>query len=122
MARGSKPGERRGGRKKGVPNRASQRRQAEVAASGATPLDVLLRRMRYHDAQAEAALKKKDATSAERHMREADDAARAAAPYVHPKLQSIQHTGREGGPIEVADMSRNDLARRILHMLRPDKP
>lgn len=121
MARGSKPGERRGGRKKGVPNRASQRRQAEVAASGATPLDVLLRRMRYHDAQAEAALKKKDTTGAERHMREADDAARAAAPYVHPKLQSIQHTGREGGPIEVADMSRNDLARRILHMLREGK-
>src|SRR5204863_7788144 len=39
---GSKPGERRGGRKHGTPNRASTARQAEVAASGITPLDYML--------------------------------------------------------------------------------
>lgn len=32
-----------------------------------------------------------------------------------------EHTGKEGGPIEVADMSRNDLARRILHMLQGEQ-
>ncbi len=39
MARGdSKPGERRGGRKKGVPNKANAKREAEIAESGKTPL------------------------------------------------------------------------------------
>jgi hypothetical protein len=43
---GSKPGERRGGRQKGTPNKASAARQAEVAASGVTPLEVMLDNMR----------------------------------------------------------------------------
>lgn len=30
----------------------------------------------------------------------------------------VEVTGKDGGPIETADVSRNDLARRILHMLR----
>lgn len=37
--------------------------------------------------------------------------------YGRPK-QAVEHSGPGGSPIEVADMSRNDLARRILHMLR----
>ena len=74
---------------------------------GLSPLDVMLRAMR------EAVAKDQ--------MQEAAKFAQMAAPYIHPRLQAIQHTGREGGPIEVADMSRNDLARRILHMLRPEK-
>jgi hypothetical protein len=28
------------------------------------------------------------------------EAAKAAAPYVHPKLATIQHSGKDGGPIE----------------------
>ena len=28
-------------------------------------------------------------------------AARDAAPYIHPKLTSIAHTGPEGGPIQI---------------------
>jgi hypothetical protein len=43
---GSKPGERRGGRNRGTPNKASAARQAEVAASGITPLEVMLDNMR----------------------------------------------------------------------------
>lgn len=27
------------------------------------------------------------------------DAANKAAPYVHPKLASIEHTGKDGGPV-----------------------
>jgi hypothetical protein len=42
MGRGAKPGERRGGRAKGTPNRASVERQAAIAASGLTPLDYML--------------------------------------------------------------------------------
>ncbi|MDR7035261.1 hypothetical protein [Mesorhizobium sp. BE184] len=35
-----------------------------------------------------------------------DDMAKAAAPYVHPKLASMQHTGRNGGPIQTVDLTR----------------
>lgn len=31
----------------------------------------------------------------------AQDAARDAAPYVHPKLASVQHTGEDGGPLKI---------------------
>ena len=31
----------------------------------------------------------------------AQDAARDAAPYVHPKLAAIEHTGKDGGPVAV---------------------
>jgi hypothetical protein len=34
-----------------------------------------------------------------------DDMAKAAAPYVHPKLASMQHTGRGGGPIQTVDLT-----------------
>ena len=53
---GSKPGERRGGRKPGTRNKASAARQAEVAGSGVTPLEVMLANMRFHHRQAEELL------------------------------------------------------------------
>lgn len=31
----------------------------------------------------------------------AQDAARDAAPYIHPKLTAVEHTGKDGGPIEI---------------------
>src|SRR2546429_9368212 len=42
------------GRKKGAPNKASAARQAEVAASGVTPLEVMLRNMRAANGRADA--------------------------------------------------------------------
>ena len=65
------------GRRKGVPNKATAKRQAEIAASGLTPLQYLINRMGYEDAP----------------MSERIDCAKAAAPYVHPRLQAIAHTG-----------------------------
>jgi hypothetical protein len=47
----------------------------------------------------------------------AQDAARDAAPYIHPKLSAIAHTGADGGPIEHAhkikarDLTDDELAR-----------
>ncbi|WP_244616898.1 hypothetical protein [Rhizobium sp. rho-13.1] len=32
--------------------------------------------------------------------------AKAAAPYVHPKLASLQHTGKNGGPIQTVDLTK----------------
>lgn len=83
-------GKKTGGRKKGTPNRVTARREREIAASGTTPLEHMLKVMRD------------DKASDERR----DEMAKAAAPYVHPKLASMQHTGANGGPVQIADISR----------------
>lgn len=79
MAGGSKPGERRGGRQKGVPNKATPAlREARNAAmrdaleGGETPLDVITKVMRGN------------AGITERQFA----AAVAAAPYVHARLSA----------------------------------
>lgn len=77
MPAGAKPGERRGGRAKGVRNRASIAREAEAKASGITPLEFLLAEMRNPKLKAS----------------ERRQCARDAAPYVHPKLAAIEHSG-----------------------------
>src|SRR5215469_15897281 len=62
-----------GGRQKGVTNRATRERQAEVAASGKTPLGHMLEVL--NDPSEPAARR--------------DWAAVQAAPYIHPRLQVI---------------------------------
>ena len=66
-----------GGRQKGTPNKATAARAAEIAASGLTPLDYMLKVMRDEDEAPDVRL----------------DAAKAAAPYVHPRLATIETTG-----------------------------
>jgi len=70
---GAKPGERRGGRAKGTPNKRTAEKVAEVEASGLTPLDFMLNLMRKESED----------------MALRFDAAKAAAPYVHARLSSI---------------------------------
>lgn len=70
MAKGLKTG----GRQKGSRNKASVAKAAAVQASGLTPLDYMLALMRDENA---------DPTRR-------DDMARAAAPYIHPKLASLE--------------------------------
>jgi hypothetical protein len=43
--------------------------------------------------------------------------ARDAAPYVHPKLAAIEHTGSDGHPL-LPDASPGDIARAVLEVLR----
>ncbi len=62
------------GRKKGIPNRASAAREAAIAASGLTPLEYMLETMRDKKKPLELRL----------------DMAKAAAPYVHPRLSSVE--------------------------------
>ncbi len=76
-SRGPKPGMKVGGRQKGTPNRATAERQRQIAESGMTPLDYLLSVMRDENEPPDARL----------------DAAKAAAPYVHPRLSAIEHSG-----------------------------
>lgn len=95
---GSKPGERRGGRKKGTPNKATALREREIARGGQTPLEYMLKVMRNSKADSDRR----------------DRMATAAAPYVHPKLATMQHSGPNGGPIATVDltnMSTDDLDR-----------
>ena len=68
------------GRKRGTPNRATAARQKAVEASGLTPLEHLLAVMRDECQPVEVRL----------------NAAKAAAPFVHPKLA----TGEIHGDLE----------------------
>ena len=46
------------------------------------------------------------------------DAAKYAAPYVHAKLASIEHSGKDGGPIQTQEtMSPLESARRLAFIL-----
>lgn len=72
------------GRRKGTPNKITADSRAAIAASGETPKEYMLRVMRD------------ELTDAERR----DKMAIAAAPYCDPKLQAVEHTGKDGGPIE----------------------
>jgi hypothetical protein len=73
-----------GGRKKGVLNKVTAEREAEIAASGLTPLEYMLDVLR--DPRAPVARR--------------DEMAKAAAPYVHQRLAAIAHTGPDGGPAQ----------------------
>lgn len=74
---GKRPG---AGRKKGTPNKATQAQRKAVQEAGITPLDYLLSVMR--DETADQALR--------------IDCAHKAAPYVHPKLSSVDHKSTDG--------------------------
>jgi hypothetical protein len=90
-------GKKTGGRRKGTPNKATALRQEAIAASGLAPLAYLLSVLRNEQ------------ESYERRF----EAAKAAAPYVHPKLAAIEHAGKDGGPIETREVSDQDRARAL---------
>ena len=70
-------GNKTGGRKQGPPNRFRAEAEAAAAALGITPLQYMLEIMADGTAEPERR----------------DRMAAAAAPYVHPKLQSVEHAG-----------------------------
>jgi hypothetical protein len=90
-----------GGRKKGSRNKATVKKTREIAASGETPLDYMLALMRDPRQAQEVRL----------------DAAKSAAPYVHAKLAAIEHTGKDGGAIEIVEIPEQERARRIAFVL-----
>lgn len=73
------------GRKKGSPNKATADRQKAVEESGLTPLDYMLAIMRNEEAATETRF----------------EAAKAAAPYVHPKLSAVDVNGKLDGDFSV---------------------
>ncbi len=81
-----------------MPNKDKRALQEEVAATGLTPLEVMLKAMRHfvdmadetHDADRQASF-----------LSSASDHAARAAPYIHAKLSNIEVAGPGGGAIHI---------------------
>ena len=110
----SKGGKRAGaGRRRGSVNKATLAKRV-IAESGRAPLDVMLENMRFaHEEAAEilAQIVEGDMDGTEgfdlfkqlMSLRStAQDCARDAAPYLHPKLSTIEHnSGKDGFQVVV---------------------
>jgi hypothetical protein len=82
---GARPG---AGRKKGSVTKATELRQemlARAAAEGISPLEVMMQAMR-------------EAWAANDHEKAVEYAV-SAAPYVHPRLSAVKHSGDENQPV-----------------------
>jgi len=115
MPRGSKPGERRGGRQRGTPNKSTALKKAALSAASAdpttTPLQFLLGVMR--DPKAPTGLRVQ--------------VARAAAPLVHGRTASLgdragnpgAFRGPDGFAIDIAEAKAfRDIEHRLTVLLR----
>jgi len=90
MPRGAGPGERRGGRQKGTPNKRTLLRAetlARLRIEGSDPVDFMLNVMRNPHVPLDMRL----------------DAAAKVAPFVHPRLQAVVHA-QEPGQSELAEL------------------
>lgn len=106
-------GSRKGaGRKPGSATKKTREIADKAAADGVTPLEVMLSNMRFAHEEAAGILGKLLDSGAEtpegfdslkellRYRSMAQEAAKDAAPYMHPRLAAIEHTGGDGGPID----------------------
>jgi hypothetical protein len=82
------------GRKAGSATKKTRDIADRAAAEGVTPLEFMLQVMRT---EPDISLDPKIYASA---MEMRFEAAKAAAPYIHPRLAAIEHTGEGGGPID----------------------
>lgn len=91
---GRRPG---AGRKKGVPNKLTAEIRERVLASGKSPLEVVRWIAREF---LEAASNEKDKNARLSLLERAAAIEKDAIPYLHAKLQSIELTGKDAGPIK----------------------
>ena len=89
---GSKPGERRGGRQKGTPNKSSGEMRELAQAYGPKALATIVRLM---DSQDDDMKLRASQTLLDRG-------------YGKPS-QQLQHAGHDGGPLDLHSMSDEDL-------------
>ena len=83
---GKRPG---AGRKMGSVTKKTREIADRAAAEGITPLEVMIAAMRAHyDAEPP-------------RLDEAAAIAKDAAPYMHPRLAAVEHSGEAGGPMKV---------------------
>ena len=98
MARGGfRPG---AGRKEGSATARTREIANKAIENGLTPLEYMLGVMR--DPKADVARR--------------DEMARAAAPYIHPRLAAVQHSGANGRPIQV-ESDRDEVIKEIDAMI-----
>lgn len=103
----SKGGKRAGaGRKTGSLTKRTRQIAEAVATQGITPLEVMMKVMHqlYEEAsnvQEEELGDKALANEARiKLLNMAATVGRHAAPYVHPRLSAIEHTGKDGAPLQ----------------------
>ena len=100
---GARPG---AGRKTGSLTKRTRQIAEAVATQGITPLEVMMKVMHqlYEEAGnvSEQDLGDKELASEARIklLNMAATVGRHAAPYVHPRLSAIEHTGKDGVPLQ----------------------
>jgi hypothetical protein len=118
MAENNQTHSKRGGARKGAGRKAGSatKKTREIAdkaaAAGITPLEVMLENMDFAHSKASTLLQSIIENGAElpegfdqfrellRFRSIAQECAKDAAPYIHPKLAAIEHTGADGGAID----------------------
>jgi hypothetical protein len=78
-------GKKTGGRQKGDLNKRNREIAEKAIKEGITPLEVMLKAMRM--------------SADEGDWKGAAAIAKDAAPYMHPRLASVEQTGPNGGPM-----------------------
>src|SRR3954468_12965426 len=107
-------GKKTGGRQKGTPNKATVEGQERLAASGVTPLDAMIADMRFHWDAHQRALADKNLPEASKELALAREAAKDAAPYCHARLPAVEHTGKDGGPMQTEHLGNAESARAVI--------
>lgn len=82
------------GRKKGAATKRTREIADRALAEGITPLEFMLKIMREDRPPEDADIAQRVAFHTLRF-----EAAKAAAPYMHPRLAAVEHTGPGGGAI-----------------------
>ena len=95
-------GRRRGsGRKKGAATIRTRATADRIIASGVTPLEFMIARMR----EPKPARRRVESGGAydlrvQAWKEQGFEAAKASAPYIHPRLATVEHSGTDGDPIK----------------------
>ena len=118
MSENNQTQSKRGGARKGAGRKAGSATQKtreiadRAAAAGITPLEVMLENMDFAHSKASVLLQTIIDSGADvpdgfdqfkellRFRSIAQECAKDAAPYIHPKLAAIEHTGKDGGAID----------------------
>lgn len=89
------------GRPRGSATQRTREIADEAAENGITPLEVMLEAMRSFHGGGD--------------MEKAASIAKDAAPYMHPRLAAVEHTGKGGGPVfpAMSEAMINELAGKI---------
>jgi hypothetical protein len=71
---------------------------SKAAEQDITPLELMLKRMRYYNSLVDRELKKgeeADQSIIDGALKAANEAAKDAAPYLHPRLSAVEHKGEQ---------------------------